>query len=62
MIAEDWLKILYLGWDRAWRSRTDGALVRFTIPVARGDEAAAERAFRELAPRITPHLAAYVPE
>jgi EpsI family protein len=62
VIAEDWLKILYLGWDRAWRSRTDGALVRFTIPVAQGDEEAAERAFRELAPRITPHLAAYVPE
>jgi len=62
VIAEDWMKILYLGWDRARRGRTDGALVRFTIPIANGDEEASDRAFRELAPRLTAHLGAYVPE
>jgi len=62
VIAEDWQKILYLGWDRARRGRTDGALVRFTVPIANGDEASSEAAFRELAPRITALLGAYIPE
>jgi EpsI family protein len=62
VIAEDWMKILYLGWDRARRGRTDGALVRFTIPIANGDEAASEAAFRDLAPRLTARLGPYIPE
>jgi EpsI family protein len=62
-IAEDWQKILYVGWDRATRGRTDGALVRFTIPLSASDDAAeaAERAFRDLAPRILGLLPRYVP-
>jgi EpsI family protein len=60
-IAEDWQKILYVGWDRATRGRTDGALVRFTIPLRTGEDARAERAFRELAPRIIGLLPRYVP-
>jgi EpsI family protein len=59
-IAEDWQKILYVGYDRARRGRTDGALVRFTIPLAR-NEAAAEAAFRDLATRILKDLSRYVP-
>jgi len=62
VIAEDWKKILYLGWDRARLGRTDGALVRFTIPILNGDEQASEAAFRDLAPRVTAHLVDYVPE
>jgi EpsI family protein len=62
VLAEDWQKILFLGWDRARRGRTDGALVRFTVPIINGDEASAEAAFRDLAPRITALLGAYVPE
>jgi EpsI family protein len=61
VIAEDWKKIAYVGWDRATRGRTDGSLVRFTIPVYRGDEARAERAFRELGPRVVKELPPYVP-
>jgi len=64
VIAEDWEKIIYMGWDRASRGRTDGALVRFTIPMTAGKkkrEAAAEAAFRELAAGIVPGLDAYVP-
>jgi EpsI family protein len=61
VIADDWKKIVYVGLDRALRGRTDGALVRFTMPIRRGDEAAAEAAFQDLAPRVVPQLPAYVP-
>jgi EpsI family protein len=61
VIAEDWQKILYVGWDRASRGRTDGALVRFTIPILGRDESPAEAAFRDLAPRIVAQLPAFVP-
>ena len=62
VIAEDWQKILYMGWDRATRGRTDGSLIRFTIPIRRGDEEAAEAAFLDLAPRVLALLSRYVPE
>ena len=61
IISEDWQKILYVGWDRATRNRTDGALVRFTIQILRGDEESAERSFRSLAPRLIESLPPYVP-
>jgi EpsI family protein len=62
VIAEDWKKILYLGWDRARLGRTDGALVRFTIPIVNGNEAAADAAFADLAPKLVEHLGSYVPD
>jgi EpsI family protein len=61
VIAEDWKKILYVGLDRAMRGRTDGSLVRFTIPIVRGDEQRAEQAFRDLAPRVIERLPRHVP-
>jgi EpsI family protein len=61
VIAEDWQKILYVGIDRALRGRTDGALVRFTVPILEGNEAAADAAFHDLAPRIVAQLPAFVP-
>src|SRR5262249_12365349 len=60
-IAEDWQKILFVGWDRATEGRTDGALVRFTIPLRKNGDARAEAAFREFAPRIAALLPRYVP-
>ena len=48
-------------WDRATASRTDGALVRFTIPIDHGNVERAEAAFRDLSGRIAPLLPAYVP-
>jgi len=60
-ISEDWQKILYIGWDRATHGRTDGALVRFTIPLRPGEEEAAESSFRDLAPHIVELLTRYVP-
>jgi EpsI family protein len=61
VIADDWQKIAYLSWDRAWSSRTDGALVRFTTTILRKDEEAADRTIRQLANEIVPLLPAYVP-
>ncbi len=61
VIAEDWQKIIFVGWDRATRQRTDGSLVRFMVPIIRGDEERAEGAFRTLAPEILSNLAPYVP-
>jgi EpsI family protein len=62
VIAEDWQKILYVGWDRATRGRTDGSLIRFTVPIHRGDEETAEAAFLDLAPHVLALLPRYVPE
>jgi EpsI family protein len=62
VVSQDWKKILYVGFDRAFRSRTDGSLVRFTVPILREDEAAAEASFYSLAPQILALLPAYVPE
>jgi hypothetical protein len=48
--------------DRARFGRTDGSLVRFTVPIEFGDEAAAEATFREFARLVTPELSEYVPD
>ena len=61
VIADDWMKIVWLFWDRARLQRTDGSLVRFTIPMGRDDDEAAERSFRALAPLVTAHLSEYSP-
>lgn len=61
MIARNHEKILYMFLDRATDRRTDGSLVRFTVPIIRGDEDAAEQSFRKFASGITPLLPDYVP-
>jgi EpsI family protein len=63
VLAEDWQKIVFVGYDRATRGRTDGALVRFTIPLFRDtNEERAERSFQEVARLVLPQLAPYIPE
>jgi len=62
VISQDWKKILYVGLDRALRGRTDGSLIRFTVPIVRGDTATADTEILDLAPRIVAQLGAYVPE
>jgi EpsI family protein len=62
VIAEDWQKILYVGLDRALYGRTDGTLVRFTIPVDRNGVEAAEAKFRDLAPRLVEHFPGFLPD
>jgi EpsI family protein len=62
VVSEDWKKIVYVGWDRATRGRTDGSLVRFTAPFGKNQEPAAEASFRDLAPLILTRLPDYVPD
>lgn len=62
VIAEDWMKTLRQFWDRATRQRTDGALVRFTVPVIRDDEERADAAFMDFVRVAAPLLPAYLPE
>jgi EpsI family protein len=62
VIAEDWQKILYVGLDRALRGRTDGTLVRFTIPILRDREDDAEAKFRDLAPRVVANFPGFLPD
>ncbi|MAJ59746.1 MAG: EpsI family protein [bacterium TMED88] len=61
VIARNHEKIFYMFLDRASSRRTDGSLVRFTIPIVRGDEEGAEETFRELVQQISPLLPDYVP-
>ena len=61
VISEDWKKILYVGYDRATRLRTDGSLVRFSIPVIRENEEQAEEVFQSLAPLLLTRMQDYVP-
>jgi len=62
VVSEDWQKIVYVGLDRATHGRTDGSLVRFTIPLVREEVEPAEAAFQDLAPLVLAHLSDYVPE
>jgi EpsI family protein len=61
VIARDWRKIIALFTDRATRQRTDGALVRLTSQILRGDEQQAEQAVLAVAAEITQRLPAFVP-
>lgn len=61
VIADDWMKIVWLFWDRARLQRTDGSLVRFTIPMGRDEDARAEESFRQIAPLVTAKLPEYSP-
>jgi EpsI family protein len=61
VIADDWMKIFWLFWDRARLQRTDGSLVRFTIPMSRDGDEAAEQVFYEIAPLVTSELPTYSP-
>lgn len=55
-------KISYMFLDRAMRGRTDGSLVRFTVPIEFGDVESAEARFNEFANQVTPLLSPYVPD
>jgi EpsI family protein len=57
-----WRQRLAIFWDRATKRRTDGALVRFTIPLGLYDEERREADFHALAPQVVALLPDYVPE
>ena len=55
----DRLRHLFL--DRAFRNRTDGSLLRFTMPVERGNFEEADEAFRRFATLMAPGLPRFIP-
>jgi EpsI family protein len=57
-----WKQRLAIFWDRATKHRTDGALVRFTVPLGLYDEERSEADFRALAPQVVALLPDYLPE
>ena len=61
VIARNHEVILYRFFDRAIRHRTDGSLVRLTIPIERGNEQRAEAIFEEFASEFAPMLPGFVP-
>jgi hypothetical protein len=48
--------------DRARYGRTDGSLVRFTVPIINGDTQKADETFEAFAQSITPILSTYLPD
>jgi EpsI family protein len=62
-VAEDWQKILYVGYERVHSGRTDGALVRFTMPLgpSSGDGVGVEPELLAFAARVAPMIPRYVP-
>ena len=61
VIARSHHKIFWMFLDRARAGRTDGSIVRFTVPILFGDEEAAEATFQEFAATVTPLLDDFVP-
>lgn len=62
VIARNHQKILWMFLDRARFGRTDGSLVRFTVPIQYGDVDSAEATFRDFAASVMPLLSEYVPD
>ena len=61
VIARSHEVILYRFWDRATKNRTDGALVRITIPLESQHPEKAEKSFRDFADSMGPLLSNYLP-
>ncbi len=60
---KDWLKAIYLFWDRATRHRTDGALIRFTVPMDKNTTPEeSDAVFESLAREMLPLLNEYIPK
>ncbi len=54
-------RLQHLFFDRALRNRTDGSLLRFTMPIHRGDFDEADETFRAFASKIAPDLPRFIP-
>jgi EpsI family protein len=54
-------RLRHLFLDRAFRSRTDGSLLRFTMPVERGNYEEADETFRRFAGAMAGQLPRFIP-
>ena len=61
VIHRDWQKVVAMAWDRGTRGRTDGSLVRLTVPFD-GDDDLADALFNDLAAVLVGELGPFVPE
>ena len=61
IIARNYEKIMWMFLDRARRGRTDGSLIRFTVPIQHGDIKRAEDSFLELSNSVKPFLSDFIP-
>ena len=61
VLARNHEVILYRVWARAARQRTDGSLVRLTIPIVNGEIEQSERVFRDFTTQLAPLLPDFVP-
>jgi len=62
IVARNHEVILFRVWDRAIHQRTDGSLVRLTVPIRNGDEEAAEQTLLSFAAAFAPSLTEYLPQ
>ncbi|MBI3802952.1 MAG: VPLPA-CTERM-specific exosortase XrtD [Nitrospirae bacterium] len=63
MLTNEYLVKFYLLWDALMKNRTDGALVRLTVPLPAGsDDAAADQKLMQFAKTVRPLLDRYIPE
>lgn len=61
VIGTSFERLSKLFWDRALRRRSDGALLRFTVQITRGDEAKAEDTFRRFASALMGDMPRWLP-
>jgi EpsI family protein len=61
VIARNHEKVVFMFLDRATMKRTDGSLIRFTVPIRHGDVAEAELTFASIANALMPLLSDYIP-
>jgi exosortase D (VPLPA-CTERM-specific) len=62
-LTSEYLVKWYIFWDALTRNRTDGALVRLSIPIADdADESSADRTVARFAAQALPSLERYVPD
>lgn len=62
-VTNEYLVKWYIFWDALTRNRTDGALVRLSVPVLPGmDESSADAQVSRFAAAVVPGLGAYIPD
>jgi exosortase D (VPLPA-CTERM-specific) len=62
VLTNEYLVKWYIFWDSLTRNRTDGAMLRLTVPVRAGhSEADADRTLEEFARTLVPALRPYIP-
>ncbi len=61
VIGTNFGRLWHLFFDRALRNRTDGSLLRFTMPIDRENFDEADETFRMFASKIAPDLPRFIP-